>query len=264
MTFLFFVAGALVLLVVLGWLFVRSTAIPPKPLDRFQATELSALAWATEGPRRVLQLWWVTLLNAGLLRPALEGKTCDWDFEVLPGGSQDADPWIRRAASALPPGRYTRAQVSTAWEKPLGELRQELVDRGLLFATTSSFRPSVTLDGRNWRQSRLLEATAATRAPQASTLGLAVAAGGLAVLASTPFSALAGHVQPVPPSSSGSGGCGASSAGGCGSTSLAVASSSSGFSTGGGVGGGDSASGGDGGGSSGCGGGGCGGGGCGG
>ena len=262
MTLLFFLAGALTLLVVFSWLFVRSTSTPPPPLGRFDDTELSALAWATGGPQRVLQLWWVSLLKEGQLHHA-PATDLGWDFEVRSIGSQEADPWVGRASAALTPGRYTRAQISNAWEPLLQQLRHELVDRGLVFFRESSFRSPVTPSGQDWRQARVLNATAATRAPQASTLGLAVAAGGLAVLASTPFSALAGHVQPVPTSNSSSGGCGTSAGGGCGSTSSAVASSSSGFATGGGVGGGDSGTGGDGG-SGGCGGGGCGGGGCGG
>ena len=261
MIFLIAIATALAAAVVLGWLFVRSIQETPPVLSAPLDTELSALAWASQGPRRVLQLWWISLLSADVLRPAPAAKL-GWDFEVLSRTTDDADAWVRRAARALKPGRYTRAQISQAWEEPLRDLRVSLIQRGVIFTSVSVFHSRITPDGRLWRHRRLTDATAATRAPEASTLGLAVAAGGLAVLASTPFSALAGHVQPVPYSGSSSGGCGASAGGGCGSTSSAVASSSSGFATGGGVGGGDAASGGDGG--SGCGGGGCGGGGCGG
>jgi len=121
--------------------------------------------------------------------------------------------------------------------------------------------PRLTTLGTRLRQKWVQQHMAARRAPQNSTLGFAVAVGGLAVLVGTPFEAYADPLALK--SNNDSGGCGTGAAGGagggCGSVASASAEAGGGFATGGGIEGGGlggGGAGGDGGGSSGCGGGG--------
>lgn len=101
----------------------------------------------------------------------------------------------------------------------------------------------VTRRGKAWTRHHRARRQAEQRAPERETLGWAVALGGAAVLAGTPFEALA---LPTYGRSGdgGSGGCGvgAITASGCGSA-PGPGAASSGFDTGGGFGGGDSSSG---------------------
>lgn len=238
---------------------MANVAAKSTPFEGFDDHEWSALAWATGGPQRVLQLWWVELLAAGAIVPRGTGpKTL---FEVPGISVESQDPWIERAAQALLPGAYNRAEISLRLGAPLREFHREALSRGLLVASSFLTPGRLTQGGLQWREEQLAKASVAQRTPQTHTLGWAVAAGGLAVLAATPFEALAAHVHARGAvEGSSSGGCGSATyAGGCGSPAAAVAASSTGFDTGGGFGGGDASSG-DGGG--GCGGG-CGGGGCG-
>lgn len=140
-----------------------------------------------------LQLWWVELLAAGAIVPKGTGHKARFEVPGILVESQD--PWVTRAAQALLPGTYNRVEISLRWGGPLREFHREALSRGLLVAP-SFFTPGrLTQGGLQWREEQLAKASVAQRTPQAHTLGWAVAAGGLAVLAATPFEALAEHVH---------------------------------------------------------------------